>query len=537
LDKRGRAKSCRAKWQTSVLSRVAALITVAGCTGQARLNELPNELPAEPVAGMAGGGTAGNGGSGGSLPVPPDLADASVGERDGASDPSDAGTMPEPRPPRPIEGGRVAGSISGGAVPILLEPPGPIDLEAHGYLQEEFLLEGEATAYAAQGELGLDGIWQATPTGAARYVSRLLVRRPAEAADFNGTVLVEWLNVTPGADAATGFAFSWEELLRGGYGYVAVSVQQTGVDALLGTDPVRYGRLAHPGDAYAYSIYAQAGAAIGWPGDVDPMGGLPVERLVGYGHAQSALRIITFINAVHPLTSVYDGYIIHGRGGWGAPVGVESDGILGDGTPVQVRGDLEVPVLQFHTESELFFPLGGTYHARQPDTDRLRTWEVAGAAHADQHLVGDGADLGCGPVNDGPQHVVVKAAVRAMHRWIKDGTLPASGETLTVTAAGDALARDAQGNALAGIRTPAVDVPIAMLSGAAAPENAWNPVCTLMGLTIPFTPEQLIALYPTHQIYVDKVTASARSAFEAGFILAEERAAIIAEAIAAPIPH
>jgi len=522
-----RTKRLRARSWTSLVW----LAAVAGCTGQARLNELPEPTHAEPAAGASG--SDGAGGSGGSAPLlPPPNDGVAIGEPWRG----DAGELAAGRPPRPTAGGNVAGSIGCGAGAVVLEPT-LIDLEAHGYVQEELLLEGVATEHVAHGDLGLDGLWEALPVRSAPYVSRLIVRRPKDAADFNGTVLVEWLKVTSGADTAMGFAFAREELLRGGYAWVGVSVQQTGVDALRLADPVRYAPLSHPGDAFAYSIYAQAGAAIGWPGSIDVMGGLPVERLIAYGQSLSAVRMITYVNAVHPLTRVYDGFIIHSRAGWGAPVGLESDSLLGDGTPVQVRSDLDVPVLQFITESEIFFPLGGTYHARQPDTARLRTWEIAGAAHADQHLFGEGADLGCGPLNDGPQHLVLKAAVRAMHRWLADGTPPPSSPSLQVTADKSAIARDAYGLALEGVRTPAVDVPTAMVAGTAMPGTEWNPVCSLMGITVPFTPQQLLALYPTHQVYVDKVTAAARAAREAGFILAEEEATIIADALAAPIPH
>lgn len=474
--------------------------------------------------------------------MPSDALDAGAPqERDAGSEP-DAGhdpggadaSEPEVRRPRPIEGGHVTAPITGAQPPFTIQP---VDLSSFDYVEEEFVLEGEATQYKAEGEQGVAGHWRAVPNGTAPYKTRLLVRRPADAANFNGTVFVEWLNTTGGLDAEVGFNFASEELLRGGYGYVAVSVQQAGVDALKLADAERYGALVHPGDLYCYDIYAQAGAAIGWPGDVDPMGGLPVKRLIAYGESQSAMRMITYVNAVQPLTHVYDGVIIHSRAGWGAPVGDEGNSLLGNGMPVRVRDDSDARVLQFFTESELFLPLGPAFAARQPDTDKLRTWEVAGAAHADQHLLGEGADMGCGgPVNAGQQHAVLKAAVRAMHRWLKDKVAPPQGAPIEVNAQQNAIARDEHGNALGGIRTPAVDVPIATLSGEAAPLFAWNPMCMLFGQTTPFSPDKLRALYPTHQDYVDKVTRAARAAREAGFILPEEEASIVAEAVAVAVP-
>ena len=92
---------------------------------------------------------------------------------------------------------------------------------------------------------------------------------------------------------------------------------------------------------------------------------------------------------------------------------------------LQIRDDLDVPVLVFETETDLG-PLLDYGPARQPDTDRIRTWEVAGTAHADAYVVGGFAHvLGCDfKVNEGPQHFVAKAALVALNRWMTDGAVP-----------------------------------------------------------------------------------------------------------------
>ncbi len=445
-----------------------------------------------------------------------------------------------------------------------------IDLNQYGYVEEEFFLKGEATAYEPEGELGIDGAWSVAPVEKAPYKTRLLVRRPADPKAFNGTVFVEWLNVTGGIDAEVGFIYAWDELLRGGYAYVGVSVQMAGISGanpaarlrtngpmpLTKWDPERYGSLHHPGDLYCYDIFTQAGRAISRPGEVDPMQGLNVERLIAYGQSQSAMRMITYVNALHPLANVFDGFFIQSRAGWGAAIGTEGDPLRGNGNPVRVRADIDARVLQFCTESELFLPIGPFFAARQPDNDHLRTWEVAGTAHMDQFLLGniddetEGGGLpGCGmsetlpgcdgggEINSGPTHIVVKAGIRAMHLWLKEGKAPSIGEPLAANTEHSAIMRDEYGNGMGGIRTPAVDAPIATLNGENTARGEMMATLSMMsGKTIPFTGSQLLELYPTHQYYVDKVTASARAAREAGFILPEEEAVLIAEAMAAPIP-
>ena len=63
------------------------------------------------------------------------------------------------------------------------------------------------------------------------------MRRPANPAHFNGTVIVEWMNVSAG-ESAPDWDFLNPMLMRDGYAYVAVSAQALGVDggkSLLGT--------------------------------------------------------------------------------------------------------------------------------------------------------------------------------------------------------------------------------------------------------------------------------------------------------------
>jgi len=98
--------------------------------------------------------------------------------------------------------------------------------ERYGYVEAEYFLEGEATAYRPEGELSDDGRWAVTVADAARYRTRIIVRRPEDPGDFDGTVFVEWLNVTAGVDGDPGFGLTHPELLRHGSAYVGVSAQR-----------------------------------------------------------------------------------------------------------------------------------------------------------------------------------------------------------------------------------------------------------------------------------------------------------------------
>jgi hypothetical protein len=323
----------------------------------------------------------------------------------------------------------------------------------------------------------------------------------------------------------------------GGGGGPALSIPGAPAGALVPlteSDPERYGSLSHPGDAYSYDIYAQVAAAAR-QGDL--LDGTVPEHVIAMGESQSAFHMVSFINAVQPVTEAYDGFLVHSRGAGGSPLTGEGGG-PGEGV-VHIRTDLDVPVLQLQTETDLIQL--GFLAARQPDTDLIATWEPAGTAHADASILEYGEasndDVGidfeeiCGSINEGPQREVLRAAFVALQGWVVDGTAPPPAPPIET--AGGALSRDEDGNVVGGIRTPDVDAPVAALSGANTTDSV---ICQLFGATTPFTAERLAELYPTHDDYVEAVTTSADDAVEAEFLLEADRDAIVAEAEDAPIP-
>ena len=77
-------------------------------------------------------------------------------------------------------------------------------------------------------------------------------------------------------------------------------------------------------------------------------------------------------------------------------------------------------------------------------------------------------------------------------------------------------ATDANGNVLGGIRTPAVDAPVAKLSGGGQGGSSF---CFLFGSTAPFTPAQLKVLYPNHRKFVSAWVKATKSARAKGFLV------------------
>ena len=339
------------------------------------------------------------------------------------------------------------------------------DVSRLGYEETEYRVDGTALSYELKGERGDDGKWEVTEGQTAPFRTRIVVRRPADPDSFSGTVVVEWHNVSAGIDAAPDWGFVHRHLAARGHAFVGVSAQKAGIDGggivaggpalhLKVLAPERYADLAHPGDAWAFDMFTQVAELLRGTGTENPLGGLEPERLIAAGESQSAAALVTYINAVDPHTRVFDGYFVHGRPGAGlaidgvflpsaARVGVGRTGISDTAIEIASRGerlrdDVRVPVLVLQSETDVI--VLGSGRAEQPDSDRVRLWEIAGAAHADTYTVSgsrhdDGTVGGARlaellrptrslligntekAVNSGPQqHYVAQAAIEALGR-------------------------------------------------------------------------------------------------------------------------
>jgi len=419
----------------------------------------------------------------------------------------------------------------------------PIGITAHAYEEQEYFASG--TAYSFTGlSTPDDGKWTIAVAGSAPYKTRIIVRRPIDPTKFDGNVVVEWMNVSD-AESAPDWDYLNPALMDSGAAYVAVSAQAIAVNggkALLGTapspglkqkDPARYGSLVHPGDQYSLDMFAQIGQALRAP-DPSVLGGLRPTHVLAVGESQSAFYLTTYADAIQPLDPAYQGIFIHSRGGGAVPFDAKDVKSAVDGS-VRIRTDLKVPVFMFETQTDLIQL--GYAAAQQPNTSRIRTWEVAGTSHADAYELGVGAAfIGCTtPVNSGPQHEVVQAAFTSFLRWVDDGTPPPTPKPFALTATRPPkLVLDSHGNVVGGVRTPAVDVPVSTLSG--APAEGSNAVCGLFGSTVPFSPSNLVALYGSQAGYVAAFTTDLDKAIAAGYLLPADRAPLLAQAAQVSFP-
>jgi hypothetical protein len=358
----------------------------------------------------------------------------------------------------------------------------------------------------------------------------MIVRRPAPPSKFNGTVLMEWLNVTLGYDIDAAWAAGSDHFIRRGYAWIGVSAQRVGVTALKSWSPSRYGILdvTQGGtiltDALSFDIFSQAAQAVRSPAGISPMGALHVEVILAVGVSQSAIRgLAPYHNSIHPLANVFDGFFLVGGGGL-------------------LRTDLSVKSFKGLSETDIAAG-GNQVGVSQPDSDHFRRWEVAGTAHYDDWVqqtlfplqTRDGvlqipANFPCSlpPFSRIPYHFVFNAAIDHMVRWVKNNIAPPTAPEITRDASSPTLVgRDNYGNTLGGIPLSQHAVPTAVNTGVNFP--ATN-ACRLFGSYQPFDEATLDALYRNHGAYVSRVLNLTLENLLRGFLEQEDAELTIQEA-------
>lgn len=379
--------------------------------------------------------------------------------------------------------------------PIEEGDPIEADLAAYDYVEEEFLLEGTA---------------EHPDAGPSPFVTRMVVRRPAQADDFSGNAFLEWNNVSFGHDIEIDWFLSHDYFMGEGHVWVGLSAQRVGVDALRAWDPDRYGDLTVGGvellDAPAFDVYSQTARALRSPLGVDPLPGFDVDTVIATGHSQSARYLSEYHNRFHPHHQAVDAFMIHG-----APTALDESA-----TPV-MRLMAETDV-RTRTESQ------------EPDAEHFRRWEVAGTAHVGHTEYRAFAPLiarenpatapqrcELPPFSRVPFHYVLNAAYDHTISWVEDGAAPPVAPRLEWDDATTA-SRDEHGNQLGGIRLVEHEVATALNHG----DNTGDPFCVLLGAHVPFDEETLRELYPRRGGYAAQVLQTVNRAQHEGYIRPED---------------
>lgn len=419
-----------------------------------------------------------------------------------------------------------------------------VDLAAVGYAAREFYAEGRANRYTGVGggslqtATVLDGGWA--------YRTRVMVRTPVRH-KFNGTLVVEWTNVTVGADFEFASAEASKYLLREGYAVAVMSAQRVGVERLKTWSPTRYAGLSVDvnacgadgasgtagtslctDDPLSFDIFTQISQALklNAGGHNAPMPGLVVKDVIAIGQSQSARRLQSYYNSIQPLSGVINGFAY-----WDLSN--------------QLRADLKVPAIS--GQSEALAVIVGPWTT----SEFTRRWDVAGSTHAslyasqyidaivarDQSILGASGPISftqwieptcttLPPFTTVDVGLVFSNAIDSVRRWIRTG-VPAAPSINFERDASGALVRDTDGKVKGGIRLAQFTAPTA--DQKAAPNGTAFP-CSISGWHRDYTPAELKGLYGNHSGYVAQVTHAMLKAAKDGYILAVDALSAIRDA-------
>jgi hypothetical protein len=311
--------------------------------------------------------------------------------------------------------------------------------------------------------------------------------------------------------------------MRRGFAHIGVSVHANGIDdpetGLKRWNRSRYGTLdltangRFANNELSFGVLTQAARAAKTVPRL--LGNAKVRNVIATGHSQSAGRLFQYYNRIQPLEGVIDGFILHGAG-------------------QTVRTDIRTPVWKLLAETDV---IQRQATLRQPDGAFLRTWEVAGASHADWDLISvmevmearDMPPLPAPPACEVPgpsrlpSRLVQDAVYDWMKRWVERGTLPPESPRIVVSSMGSAeapmsvVARDDHGNALGGIRLAQLAAPTGVNSGL----NAGPGMCRNLGAYQAFDTATLRRLYPTRAKYIAEVKRITAENLKAGYITKE----------------
>lgn len=433
---------------------------------------------------------------------------------------------------------RIEGPLGGGAdsVPFCTSwLPGDgvgHDLAPYDYLEEEYLVAGEANLY------GYDGAWRLRVSRPrVPFVTRVLVRRPRDQRNWSGVVQMEPLHEASG-DA------TWRRiapyLMREGHAHVAVQTDPANQDILRGVfDPARYRALSIPTKGLGWDLVSELSSLLRSNARHNPLP-RPAHFVYLSGWSQTGSFVRTFLgDGFHELATAeggraaFDGYIIgissgahyHLRGGYRAI----SDfvGRLPPADGRRIVGPHGVPVFEVLSENEA----EAHWPALRPDSDdaedQYRLYQIAGMSHVPEPAVQatqTGARqlsrLGLGGPGlstleergAAPSRYVVRALYALLDGWARGNSRPPCAERMrpdpdrgigddAVHNEARPLLRDDVGNVAGGVRSCAVDVPLASYSPHSTPAPGFDDFASvaaadLIGSQRRLAPSELAARYP-----------------------------------------
>ena len=468
----------------------------------------------------------------------------------------------------------------------------PVDLAAHGYVEEEFFVSGTGNVYdwAADGTV--------TIKAADRpYTTRILLRRPSDPSRFSGTVLTEILHSAMGADNNLMWGFAGNYVMSHGDAYVGITVSSNTIGALKVFNSTRYASLAFPApvpgicgeqagargggggrggggrgggdgganprrpaqffppadDSVHWDIISQVGALLKSNVLSKPLAGFNVRYIFATDHTASEAH--TYARAFAKLATlpngkpVYDGFLIKEGAGIGAVNGCGQR--IAPDDPRRAFKNIGVPVIFLLSQNYVarFVPI------RREDSDapgdQYRLYEVPGASHLDKwtflnlaplkdrEAVGAAATGGIWPFEYTcepqeplpdyfPENYFFSAMLFNLDQWVRNGVAPPRGDRIAIKNAGTPDA--AVATDAHGNALGGIRSPYVDAPAATFVEQMTGAgACNQIGYWVPFSYRKMEALYGGAAKYEAKMLAGVDKLVQQRWLLKEDAEKLKAE--------
>ena len=364
--------------------------------------------------------------------------------------------------------------------------PTAVKVEDFPYITEEFFVSGTAAG--------------------APYTTRIIIRRPADAKTFSGTVVGEAMHA-----GGRSLIFEWSRvsILTRRHVFAEIVHSPAQIKQLKAFNAERYATMSIA-MGQANEIIAQVGRWLKSGGG--PLAGYGVKRVTLMGTSASSATVRNYLGVHADLrmmdgSPIFDGFLLTST--------------LGN-TPLPI---VDVPIIQMPTQTEVatYAAQGNGY--RRPDSDapgnRFRLYEVAGMPHNNSRdnpgFLNDPCTL---PVTDFPAGAFTALGLNYLVDWIATGKTPPHAPPITVE--NNAVVVDEYGNAKGGVRNVFVDVPIAsngVLAKGKTP--AQDRLCQLGGTKVMLPDATLVKLYKNSDRYQKRVNARLAELVKDGWFLPE----------------
>jgi hypothetical protein len=444
------------------------------------------------------------------------------------------------------------------------------ELSEYNYVEHEYTISGTAAIYAYNSSTLPRHV---DNTGTTDYTVRILVRRPADMENnFDGGVIVEYLNPTANVDFDFVWGFTADYIMRTGKVWVGVTLKTVPNNYLKSWNSCRYASLNFPNLGAYPDFTRDLGLKLKSLDSDNPLGNYPAQRLILTSFSQSGGQVVTFMNDFHQHARlsnnapIFDGYYLCDPTSNGAQDPSTAARYNDDRRYINFANLPGIPIIRTRTENLLTNEFSRRVAVRQRDSTpqdlyKFRNYELLGAHLNDAMMarikfIGerDHINIGLGLIPpfscQNPDSIVrvsdfYKANLEQLDTWITNGISPPKGEDKLIELSGPipsdtdttsvqpTILRDSYGVALGGIRMTDIAVPIGSNNVVNLPlagiTTDWC-AAKLRGTFSAFTPTMLDSLYKNHGKYVSKVAQSAYQLVQAKLLLWDEAEQVVEKA-------